>query len=434
MFFSVVFSFAGKAFEISQSEDVVSAIGFWSLVKEVDGLEFFLLPLVLAFSYFMSWIIVGQDNSSEIVIPVFSTPKNIGTSGRIDPGSARYAMQRELDNYCFEANLFDLAVKGYISIEEESPISGTDKISFITRTDKEISNDLPVAEVSLLKRLFCKEEKVLLFEDSLLSSQAFTRSETDMKEYGDKIFTLNREYWILCSAFFILFPFLGHISNMAMRFVLSIAVLIYIYYSKLDRIIKKYSFLLSLGIRRLLRPIIVCSPVRMLIRNSPRFILRIFFLPLGAIIIFLGAFAIHAVYLHYVFLINIIVSGLFCCLFVFFLHRLLPNYTKEGKKLIAAAEGLKLYMTTTDRSKVAFLNPPTDSIVEFERLLPWAFAFGITESWINRFKDCLEKEDYNPTWFSGDQNKDKLIYGNKSGDLSRKQPTFTLITRSIKNS
>ena len=434
MFFSVIFSCTGIASDLSQSADAESAPGFWSFTSGIDGIEFFLLPVILAFFYFLAWIIVGNDESTEIVIPVFSTPKNIGTSGKIDPGSVRYIIQRELDNYCFEANLFDLAVKGYINIEEESPISGTDKISFITRTDKEISGDLATAEISLLRRLFYNEKKVLLMEDSLLSSQAFTGSETDMKDYGDKIFTLNREYWIVCTAFLLLFPVLGYMSNMAMRLVLSIAVYIYIYYSKLDRILKKRSYSLSLRIRRLLRPIIASRPARLLIRSFPRFILRLFFLPLGAIIIFLGIFALHTIFLDWIFLTCLIVSGLFCCLVVFFLLKLLPKYTKEGRKLIAAAMGLKLYMTTTDRSKIRFLDPPDDTPQEFERLLPWAFAFEITESWRNRFRDTLEKSNYDPKWYSGDENKDKLLYGNVSGYYARKAPTFTLISRSTKSS
>ena|GEM_PF-4502328 len=430
MFLSVIFSCAGYASDLSQSADVESTTGFWSFADGIDGIEFILLPVIMAFFYFLGWIIIGSDDSSEIVIPSYSTPKNIGISGRVDPGSVRYIMQRELDSYCFEANLFDLVVKGYILVEEESPISGTDKISFITRTDKMVSGDLATAEISLLRRLFYDDKKALLNEDSLLSTYAFTASETDMRDYGDKIFSLNREYWIVCTAFLLLFPVLGYMSNMAMRLVLSIAVYIYIYYSKLDRILKKRSYSLSLRIRRLLRPIIMFRPVRLLIRSSPRFILRLFFLPLGAIIIFLGVFAIHALLLNWIFITCLSVSGLFCCLIVFILHILLPKYTKEGRNLVAAAIGLKLYMTTTDRSKIRFLDPPDETPQEFERLLPWAFAFEITEFWINKFRDILEKSNYSPKWFSGDENKEKLLFGNTSGNSSRKKPTFTLISRS----
>jgi hypothetical protein len=333
MLFSLIVSCNSKALEVSQSADIESTPGFWSFLNKLDGIELFFLPIIMAFFYFLAWIIVGNDESSETIIPVFYPPKKIGTSGEIDPGSVRYAMQGELDNYCFKANLFDLAIRGYISIEEESSASGAEKISFLTRSDKMISNELPVAEVSLLGRLFNKDGKVLLLEDSILSSQAFTGSEADMREYGDKIFTLNREYWIISTVFLLFFPFLGYINNIAMRFILSLAVLSYVYYSKLDRIFKRWSYSLSFKIRRLLRPIITSRPILLLIRNSPRFILRMFFLPLGAIIIFLVAFIINVIYLSHVFLICLCISGILCCLFVFFFLQIVTEIYKGRKEV-----------------------------------------------------------------------------------------------------
>ena len=405
-----------KALAEPQPAAAESSPGFWSFLFKLDGIEFVSLPFIMALFYFISWLVVGHDDSSETTIPVFSPPRNInGASGEIDPGSVRYAVLRELDHTCFEANIIDLAVNGYIFIEEESTTQGDEKISFISRTNKTISNELPAAEASLLERLFvCKDSKVLLLEDSLLSSQAFAGSESDMREFGDKIFTLNREYWILCTAFLLLFPVLGHMNNMAMRFVLSIAVLIYIYYSKLDRILKKWSYSLSFKIRRFLWPFILAHPALLVFLDSPRFILRIFFLPLGAILLFLGAFILNGIYLSWTFLICLSISGILCYLFVFFLRILFPKYTKEGRKLFAAALGLELYMTTIDRSKIEFLNPPEDTSEVFERLFPWACAFGIDELWKNRFKNILEKENYNPSWYSGDKNRNKLMYGNIS--------------------
>jgi hypothetical protein len=406
---------SSKAFAVPESAAAESSFGFWSSLYKLQGIEFLSLPIIMFFFYFLAWLIIGQEEFSDTIIPVFSPPKNIvGTQGEIDPGSVRYAVQRELDPSCFEANLVDLAIQGYIFIEEESATFGEDedKISFVSRTEKIISDELPAAEASLLERLFCKDSKVLLLEDSLLSSQAFSGSESDMREFGDKVFTLNREYWILCTAFLLLFPVLGYMNNMAMRFVLSIAVLIYIYYSKLDRILKRWSYSLSFKIRRFVWPFLISHPLLQFIYDSPLFIIRLFFLPWGAILLFLGAFLFNGIYLSWTFLIFLSISGIACYLFVFFLRILLPKYTKEGRKLIAAAEGLKLYMTTTDKSKIEYLNPPEDTSLVFERLFPWANAFGIAETWKDRFKNILENENYNPSWYSGDKNRNILLYGN----------------------
>jgi hypothetical protein len=72
-------------------------------------------------------------------------------------------------------------------------------------------------------------------------------------------------------------------------------------------------------------------------------------------------------------------------------------------------------MTETDRSRIEYLNPPEDTSEVFERLLPWAFAFGIAETWENRFQKIIEEENYKPAWFTGDKNRNILIRGNILG-------------------
>jgi hypothetical protein len=42
---------------------------------------------------------------------------------------------------------------------------------------------------------------------------------------------------------------------------------------------------------------------------------------------------------------------------------------------------------------------PTPAL--FERLLPYAFALGVTETWVNAFAPLLTASNYRPTWLYG---------------------------------
>ena len=417
VFFSSMI-FCSTAFGAPQS-DVIRSIrlstlsGIWFTLLRLDGIEFFIIPALIAFIYFIIWINFIRDKSSKVIAPVFSPP------GDIDPGSVRYAMQRRLDVSCFEANLINLAVKGYILVNHEPASSGIDKISYISRTNKIISDDLSAAEASLLKKVFYYENEVLISEDSFFLSEEFAESEINMRKYGERVFSLNREYWITGITFLLLFPILGYIYYAPMRLVISIALIVYIYYSKLDRIIKKFCLLLSFSIRRLLWAVLSSRYIYPITRIFYRFILRILFWQLGAITLFSLIFSQNWIFQDSEFLLCLSTAGFLTYSLFLFFRRIFPIYTEEGRKLIVSAEGLRIYMTT-DRPRLEYLNPPADSPSVFEKLLPWAIAFGITEKWDNRFHDVIEKAKYSPAWYFEGKNRDILLYGNSANKLNLK--------------
>ncbi len=78
----------------------------------------------------------------------------------------------------------------------------------------------------------------------------------------------------------------------------------------------------------------------------------------------------------------------------FVFGRFMPAKTLEGAKAAKMAEGLKNFLKSQERQ----LNFQGDRQMLFEKLLPYAVAFGVEKAWAKRF----EKFDLkNPDWYEG---------------------------------
>ena len=67
---------------------------------------------------------------------------------------------------------------------------------------------------------------------------------------------------------------------------------------------------------------------------------------------------------------------------------LIKAHTSEGRRLVDAIEGLKLYLGVAERDTFAGLDRPR-TLEEFERLLPYAVALDCANTWVDHFEDVL---------------------------------------------
>jgi uncharacterized membrane protein len=67
-----------------------------------------------------------------------------------------------------------------------------------------------------------------------------------------------------------------------------------------------------------------------------------------------------------------------------------------GAKAAQQARGLQNFLTSQERQ----LNYQGNMQMLFEKLLPYAVAFGVEKNWMNRFKE-LGIEVAQPTWYVG---------------------------------
>jgi len=68
---------------------------------------------------------------------------------------------------------------------------------------------------------------------------------------------------------------------------------------------------------------------------------------------------------------------------------LLPSYSVEGRKLQDAIQGLRQYLSVAEKDDLARMKAPPQSAEEFARLLPYAVALEVEETWADRFTTML---------------------------------------------
>jgi uncharacterized membrane protein len=75
------------------------------------------------------------------------------------------------------------------------------------------------------------------------------------------------------------------------------------------------------------------------------------------------------------------------------------DYTDEGMKLRRKVEGLKYYIKVAEKDRINFANAPAQTPELFEKLLPYAMAFGLEKKWVSEFENIVLEP---PVWLVSD--------------------------------
>jgi hypothetical protein len=82
-----------------------------------------------------------------------------------------------------------------------------------------------------------------------------------------------------------------------------------------------------------------------------------------------------------------LVAVLLLSLLVF--RRLMPAYTRDGRRVQDHIEGLRQYLGVAERDDLARMQSPEMTPAEFARMLPYALALGVEKTWADRFAAVL---------------------------------------------
>lgn len=102
----------------------------------------------------------------------------------------------------------------------------------------------------------------------------------------------------------------------------------------------------------------------------------------------------------------------FIPLVVFFIVAYLPILSKDGYEMRNYFEGLKIFIKTAEKDRLAFAQSLENSerfktefggsrIKLFEKLLPWAALFGLEKTWAKVLELEMAETDYSPDWYYG---------------------------------
>ncbi|MHB8071687.1 MAG: DUF2207 domain-containing protein [Candidatus Cryosericum sp.] len=84
----------------------------------------------------------------------------------------------------------------------------------------------------------------------------------------------------------------------------------------------------------------------------------------------------------------------------------LKSYTREGRKLVDAIEGFRMFLSVTEKDRMNLLNPPDRTPEMFEKFLPFALALDVEQRWSQQFASIFahmeaEGRPYVPLWYHG---------------------------------
>ncbi len=86
-------------------------------------------------------------------------------------------------------------------------------------------------------------------------------------------------------------------------------------------------------------------------------------------------------------------AAVFCEIFAY----LMPQKTKKGAEARETLLGLKQYIGVAEKARLEFHNAPVKTPALFEKLLPYALLFGLSDIWVDEFMDIMKQP---PSWYS----------------------------------
>ena len=353
-------------------------------------------PLLLLAYYIAIWLRWGKDPQKRSVIPLF------GPLEGHSPGFLRYVRRMRMDNACFTAEILNLAVKGFITIEELTLQESMERLgqlgeSGLVKGMMSLASKLAgkryslhlvrrrlrektttEGEALLISTLFEESRNELLLQQGNHAILQAARSELEAlyRKEARHLFSKNTFLWfaglLIPLILWLMLLWGGQVEIAVLSAGATVALLATggIFFT-VWRTLRERGRL----IRKLLGLLI---PV---------------FISAGVAAIFLfGLTEAKASMLVPPFMI----AGL-----VILFRSLMTVRTVRGNAVLLEAEGLALYMQTAERHRLEMFNPPEETPEVFERLLPYAFALDTAETWANRFENILREKEYSPNWYSG---------------------------------
>ncbi|HOP40952.1 MAG TPA: DUF2207 domain-containing protein, partial [Geobacteraceae bacterium] len=336
--------------------------------------------MVLLIYYLFAWLKVGRDPEEGVIIPLYEAPKGFS------PAAVRYVMRMGFDDKAFAAALVNMAVKGYLTIDEDSIGDYT-----LTRKGEDYSG-LSRDEAQIARQFFSNRTSLALkTANHATIRQAIKDHRKSLAVDYEKIYFLTNKGTLIpglvISVIALLtivllgrsLPVAGFMTIWLSGWTAGCATLVYRAFKLWKDAItgtsgQAASFIMAL-------------------------FTSLFSLPFLAgegfgLWVFANATSLAAV-------MCIFTIVLFNILF----YHLMKAPTIKGRRTMDQIEGLKLYLSVAEKDRLNQLNPPEKTPEVFERFLPYALALDVEQEWCEQFADVLAaaraENRYSNTWYTG---------------------------------
>ena len=349
------------------------------LIAGVIGLGLLLLY------YLYVWAKVGRDPEKGVIVPQYEPPAGL------TPAGARYVMEFGFDDKAFAAAVVNMAVKGFLKIEEDD-----DRVFTLETTGK--SAALSPGERAVANRLFPGGRGAIELKQKNHSTLRSAQKALHAKlrtEFEKTHFARNTGYFIPGAVLSLLA--LGLIAVAADEppvalFITLWLVLwtgaIYFLFRQVWRAWK--ATFAGGGIGGAIQAIISTAFAVPFFGGE---IMGLFFYStiatVGGALVLVATQATNLIFYH-----------------------LLKAPTLLGRRLMDRVEGFKEYLSVAEQDRMNMLNPPERTPELFEKYLPYALALGVEQEWSEQFSDVLARAGaspgggahgyaYRPSWYSG---------------------------------
>ena len=333
--------------------------------------------LGLALYYFFTWDKFGRDPEKGVVVAHYEPPPGYS------PASMRYIENMSYDEKCFSAALINLAVKGFLTIEEDGSSYQLEK------THKHV--ELAPGEQALVKNLFGFNNSIQFKQKNhrVIKDALDAHEQALSNDYENKYFKTNRKFFFIGMGLSIAVVALTALfarGNGNFYETIFLAI-----WSSIWWTVTGGALVASWGVIKHAH-----SGVTRIAA-----LLRVLFLaPFVAAGIFaLVMFGNTVSWVVILFLVFVVAINI-----VF--YQLLKAPTMLGRKLLDKVEGFKHYVDIAEKHDLDYRNPAGRTPALFEQYLPYALALDIEQQWAEQFHEILMdnangESAYSPVWYHG---------------------------------
>ncbi len=348
------------------------------------------LALIVIY-YAVAWMAVGRDPQPGPIVVSYEPPPGLS------PAAMRYLQRMGYDDRVFVSAVVDLAVKGYLRIEQAGSLYSLKRL-------KAVDGKLPVEEQNLLRILFANGDEIpVAATDAVTFTTAKKTLSGDLElEEKDRLFHKNRR-WAVPGVLLTL----GVLALMVMGLrgpKAAAAGFLCVWLS-----------FWSIGCVFLVR-----TAVSTWKSGKASLATSLFAIPfvLAEVVVMGFLAAMIGVWAVLILIALAIANGVGIAE--------LKALTSEGRRLFDQIEGFRQFLTAVDSDRLQRISLPAKTPQLFEKCLPYALALGVEQAWANQFTSVLAQAAvvatgaavaYAPLWISSTQ-WDNFDMNTFAGDFS----------------
>jgi Predicted membrane protein (DUF2207) C-terminal domain/Predicted membrane protein (DUF2207) N-terminal domain len=343
--------------------------------------------LAVIFLYYLAvWAAVGRDPERGTIVALYEPPSGFS------PAAIRYLERMGYDNKAFACAVVDMAVKGYLRIEEQG---GTYTL-YRTKSD---TNDLSPDEKAAADILFEGRDEIWLHnEHHTIIAAAIAALKKSLKTAELKIYFVKNSVYMIPAALISLVVIVWMASihgSSALVMVAFFGVWLTGWSCAVAGLVIasaqawKASFEGGHVTGGLAGKAVLTTAVTIPFAGFE--VMGLGMLTM-ATSIFVAGTLIGAVGLHILF------------------HYLLKAPTRAGRAVLDKIDGFKMFLGAVEGDSIRRAMAPETTPAVFEKFLPYAIALGVEKAWAEKFSGVIDRASsvpgsqangYSPGWYSG---------------------------------